>query len=167
MEATTRARCQLDNTQISSVCASTHLKISSAFFREPVQFAKSDAIANSGIEEDRQIECHCYSRGNLSPSPQTGTIPSDISAGSRSSRVFDFFLGRTYGAFGIVTGSLLVGLTTGLPLGTYTFLKYRRIWHAQCPPCSRLQCRRITGRSILISLFRRYWIKYPTMRECS
>jgi O-antigen/teichoic acid export membrane protein len=42
-----------------------------------------------------------------------------------------YFLGRPYGAFGMVTGSLLVGLTTGLPLGTYTFLKYRRIWHAQ------------------------------------
>ncbi len=42
-----------------------------------------------------------------------------------------FFLGRNYGAFGVVAGSLLVGLITGLPLGTYTFLKYRRIWHAQ------------------------------------
>lgn len=41
-----------------------------------------------------------------------------------------YFLGRTYGSFGIVTGSLLVGLFMGLPLGTYTFWKYRRIWHA-------------------------------------
>jgi hypothetical protein len=40
-------------------------------------------------------------------------------------------LGRSYGAFGIVTGSLLIALIVGLPLGTYTFLKYRRIWHAQ------------------------------------
>jgi O-antigen/teichoic acid export membrane protein len=41
-----------------------------------------------------------------------------------------YFLGRSYGSFGIVTGSLLVGLFMGLPLGTYTFWKYRRIWHA-------------------------------------
>jgi len=41
------------------------------------------------------------------------------------------FLGRSYSALGVVTGSLLVGLFVGLPLGTYTFLKYRRIWHAQ------------------------------------
>lgn len=42
-----------------------------------------------------------------------------------------FFLGRTYGAIGMVTGTLLVGLLMGLPLGTYTFFKYRRLWHAQ------------------------------------
>ncbi len=41
-----------------------------------------------------------------------------------------YFLGRSYGAMGVVTGSLLVGVLMGLPLGTYTFLKYRRIWHA-------------------------------------
>lgn len=40
-----------------------------------------------------------------------------------------YFLGRSYGAFGVVTGSLAIGLFVGLPLGTYTFLKYRRIWH--------------------------------------
>jgi len=42
-----------------------------------------------------------------------------------------YFLGRTYGALGMVTGALLVGLLMGLPLGTYTFFKYRRLWHAQ------------------------------------
>jgi hypothetical protein len=42
-----------------------------------------------------------------------------------------FFLGRSYGALGVVTGSLLIGLVVGFPLGTYTFVKYRRIWHAQ------------------------------------
>lgn len=41
-----------------------------------------------------------------------------------------YFLGRDYGAIGIVTGTLLVSLMMGLPLGTYIFLKYRRIWHA-------------------------------------
>ena len=41
-----------------------------------------------------------------------------------------YFLGKSYGAVGVVTGSLLIGLIMGLPMGTYTFLKYRRIWHA-------------------------------------
>jgi O-antigen/teichoic acid export membrane protein len=41
-----------------------------------------------------------------------------------------YFLGRSYGALGVVTGSLMVALFMGLPLGTYTFLKYRRAWHA-------------------------------------
>lgn len=41
-----------------------------------------------------------------------------------------YFLGKAYGSIGIVTGSLLVGLFVGLPMGTYAFWKYRRIWHA-------------------------------------
>jgi O-antigen/teichoic acid export membrane protein len=41
-----------------------------------------------------------------------------------------YFLGRHYGAIGMVTGNLLIGLLVGLPMGTYIFLKYRRIWHA-------------------------------------
>lgn len=41
-----------------------------------------------------------------------------------------YFLGRIYGALGVVIGSLMIGLFMGLPLGTYTFLKYRRAWHA-------------------------------------
>jgi O-antigen/teichoic acid export membrane protein len=41
-----------------------------------------------------------------------------------------YFLGRNYGAFGIVTGSLVIGIAIGLPWSTYTFIKYRRIWHA-------------------------------------
>lgn len=41
-----------------------------------------------------------------------------------------YFLGRSFGARGVVIGSLLVGLLMGLPLGTYTFLKYRKEWHA-------------------------------------
>ena len=40
-----------------------------------------------------------------------------------------FFLGRSYGAIGVVSGSLMIGLVMGLPLGTYTFFKYRRAWH--------------------------------------
>ncbi len=40
-----------------------------------------------------------------------------------------FFLGRSYGAIGVVIGSVLIGALIGVPLGTYTFIKYRRIWH--------------------------------------
>ncbi len=41
-----------------------------------------------------------------------------------------YLLGKPYGAFGIVVGSILTGILMGLPLGTYTFIKYRRLWHA-------------------------------------
>lgn len=41
-----------------------------------------------------------------------------------------FFLGRWFGAIGVVTGTFLSSLIVGLPLGTYMFVKYRRIWHA-------------------------------------
>lgn len=40
-----------------------------------------------------------------------------------------YFLGKSFGALGIVIGSLLSGLLMGLPLGTYMFIKYRRLWH--------------------------------------
>ena len=42
-----------------------------------------------------------------------------------------YFLGERYGAVGMVCGSLLIGILMGLPLGTYTFYKYRRLWHAE------------------------------------
>jgi O-antigen/teichoic acid export membrane protein len=41
-----------------------------------------------------------------------------------------YFLGRSYGALGIVGGSLIIGVLLGLPWATYTFVKYRKIWHA-------------------------------------
>jgi O-antigen/teichoic acid export membrane protein len=41
-----------------------------------------------------------------------------------------YFLGKSFGAIGVVTGSLLIGVLFGLPYATYVFLKYRRIWHA-------------------------------------
>ena len=47
-----------------------------------------------------------------------------------------YFLGRYYGAAGIVTGNLAIAFLMGLPLGTYIFLKYRRIWHQQEVPSS-------------------------------
>jgi O-antigen/teichoic acid export membrane protein len=42
-----------------------------------------------------------------------------------------WLLAKYYGAPGVVIGSLLVGIFIGLPLGTYTFIKYRRLWHAK------------------------------------
>lgn len=42
-----------------------------------------------------------------------------------------YYLGRSYGALGMVAGSLLVSLLVGIPMATYTFVKYRRLWHAQ------------------------------------
>ncbi len=44
------------------------------------------------------------------------------------------FLGKYYGSSGVVTGSLLVGLFTGLPTATYIFIKYRRLWHRLLVP---------------------------------
>jgi O-antigen/teichoic acid export membrane protein len=41
-------------------------------------------------------------------------------------------LGKYYGAAGMVVGCLGTGLFMGLPLGTYTFIKYRRLWHVAC-----------------------------------
>jgi hypothetical protein len=39
--------------------------------------------------------------------------------------------GKYFGVNGIVIGALAIGVFSGLPLGTYAFLKYRRIWHAE------------------------------------
>lgn len=41
-----------------------------------------------------------------------------------------YFLGKAYGALGMVVGYLIIATVLGLGFGTYTFLKYRRIWHA-------------------------------------
>jgi O-antigen/teichoic acid export membrane protein len=41
-----------------------------------------------------------------------------------------FILGRFYGAFGIAACYLLVCLVIGLGYGTFTFTKWRKIWHA-------------------------------------
>ncbi len=42
-----------------------------------------------------------------------------------------YFLGRSYGAPGMVAGNVVLALIVGLPMGTWVFLKYRRLWHAQ------------------------------------
>lgn len=39
-------------------------------------------------------------------------------------------LGRWYGAYGIAVAYLFGALLIGLGFGTYTFAKYRRLWHA-------------------------------------
>ncbi len=39
-------------------------------------------------------------------------------------------LGRLYGATGIAFGNLVGAIVIGLGLGTYTFHKYRKLWHA-------------------------------------
>lgn len=44
-----------------------------------------------------------------------------------------YFLGRFYGAKGIVAGNLAIAFLMGLPLGTYVFVKYRRLWHSAEP----------------------------------
>jgi O-antigen/teichoic acid export membrane protein len=41
------------------------------------------------------------------------------------------FFGRTYGATGVISGYLATLLVVGLGLGTFTFMKYRKAWHAQ------------------------------------
>ena len=40
-----------------------------------------------------------------------------------------YFLGKYFGAIGVVSGFLTVGLVIGTPLCTYTFIKYRKLWH--------------------------------------
>lgn len=40
-----------------------------------------------------------------------------------------YFLGRHYAALGMIYGYLAVSLIVGLGLGTYTFRKYRNLWH--------------------------------------
>ncbi len=41
-----------------------------------------------------------------------------------------WFFGKRFGAEGMVTGFLIITLIIGLGFGTYTFRKYRRLWHA-------------------------------------
>jgi O-antigen/teichoic acid export membrane protein len=41
-----------------------------------------------------------------------------------------FLLGRPFGALGMTAGQLCGTLTIGLGLGSYTFFKFRKLWHA-------------------------------------
>lgn len=40
-----------------------------------------------------------------------------------------YWFGKLFGAIGMVSGYLAVVVLMGLPLGTFTFFKYRKIWH--------------------------------------
>lgn len=40
-----------------------------------------------------------------------------------------YFLGKHFGAAGIVSGNLAIAYLVGLPLGTWVFFRYRRAWH--------------------------------------
>jgi hypothetical protein len=44
-----------------------------------------------------------------------------------------YFLGRYFGAPGMIVGNLAIALFIGLPYGTWVFLKYRRLWHRELP----------------------------------
>jgi O-antigen/teichoic acid export membrane protein len=41
-----------------------------------------------------------------------------------------YFLGRKFGAIGMVSGYFAVGIIVGLGYCTYIFQKYRKLWHA-------------------------------------
>lgn len=45
--------------------------------------------------------------------------------------ISSIYLGKHYGALGINAGYLVIALTIGLGGGTWTFMKYRRLWHLQ------------------------------------
>jgi O-antigen/teichoic acid export membrane protein len=40
-----------------------------------------------------------------------------------------YFLGKQFGAIGMISGYIVINTVVGLGLGTYTFLKYRNLWH--------------------------------------
>jgi hypothetical protein len=44
-----------------------------------------------------------------------------------------YFLGRYFGAPGMIVGNLAIAFLMGLPLGTWVFVKYRRLWHQELP----------------------------------
>jgi O-antigen/teichoic acid export membrane protein len=41
-----------------------------------------------------------------------------------------YFLGKSFGATGMMAGYLAINAVVGLGLGSFTFLKYRTLWHA-------------------------------------
>jgi O-antigen/teichoic acid export membrane protein len=40
-----------------------------------------------------------------------------------------YFLGRRFGALGMTSGQLLIGIVLGIGYGGYIFSHYRRLWH--------------------------------------
>ena len=51
--------------------------------------------------------------------------------GAISISLSTYFLGRSYGAAGIIIGFFVISLFLGIGGGTYVFQKYRKIWHAE------------------------------------
>ncbi len=51
-------------------------------------------------------------------------------AGAVCLTISTFLLGRPFGALGMTSGQLVIGVVVGLSCGYYTFSKWRRIWHA-------------------------------------
>ena len=49
--------------------------------------------------------------------------------GAACTLLSSYFLGRRFGALGMVSGYLVIGVTVGLGMGSATFFKYRRLWH--------------------------------------
>lgn len=45
--------------------------------------------------------------------------------------ISSYALGKHFGALGMVVGYLIISIIVGLVVGTFIFLKYRRIWHAE------------------------------------
>jgi hypothetical protein len=45
-----------------------------------------------------------------------------------------YWLGKRYGAMGMVSGYLAVGIVVGLGYNTFIFLKYRKLWHEVSSP---------------------------------
>jgi len=54
-------------------------------------------------------------------------IPSIV--GATCLTLSTYFLGRHFGALGMTSGQLVIGLTVGIGLGYYTFARYRKLWH--------------------------------------
>jgi O-antigen/teichoic acid export membrane protein len=66
-----------------------------------------------------------YLRAHKQEKYMGGSIVSAILVGLST-----YFLGKTYGAAGMVTGYFAIGLLGGIWYSTYLFVKYRREWHA-------------------------------------
>ncbi len=50
-----------------------------------------------------------------------------------------YWLGKAFGARGMVSGNLVIGIVLGLGYNTWVFLHYRKIWHTQADPAASHQ----------------------------
>jgi ABC-type Co2+ transport system permease subunit len=44
-----------------------------------------------------------------------------------------YFLGRPFGAIGMVSGQIFLAVVIGLGFGGFIFMKYRALWHQREP----------------------------------